>query len=298
MLLTSLVLAIAFATLATWALSGRVGSSHSPPDPEASRRQLSRLFRDFLFISFAITYALLGRKQRPAFLTAAGFLPARRALGAYAAGFLSGALPVIAVIAVLVALGARVFALRMTGVSLAWLLVKYVLAGVVLVVLEEGVFRGLILGDLFRGFGARIAVVFGSLLFAVSHFLGVSKEWRLMPDPSPSGMDVALATFGGLSRIASDWPQLVGLFLFGVILSILRLRTGTLYLGMGVHAGGFWVKQVDQAFVSPVPLEGWRRFFLGTEQYLDGVLGWTALLVTLVVAMRIRLREAAGRADS
>ena len=87
-----------------------------------------------------------------------------------------------------------------------------------------------------------------------------------------------------------EWPELVGLFLVGVILSILRVRSGALYLGMGVHAGWYWVRSIDRYFVREVDsvVEA-NRTWLGTSQYMDGVVGWLALLATLGLAATLKL---------
>jgi membrane protease YdiL (CAAX protease family) len=285
-LVASLLIGLMAGVLAV--VIARIWKTGSAERIESVRLALARVFRVVLMLAFIASYALL-RRDRRAIAWIAGFLPARGALRSYGAGFLAGAVPVVALIALLTALGARVIDVRATAGSVVWLVLKYVLAGVVLVILEEGLFRGLIQHDLTRAFGARIAVVAGSLFFAVTHFLGVTKAWRLVPDPAPSGFDVAGAVFAGLERMARDWPQLVGLFLAGLILATLRLRTGTLWLAMGVHAGWYWVLQVDQGFVTHVDLDPVRRFWLGSEKYLDGVVGWVALLATLVLALKLRL---------
>lgn len=291
-ILASLLLAVVASILVTsawsaWHARGRLG----PDSIATSRVALARVARLTLFLAFAGAYALLGRKTRPPFLRATGFAPANRAICSYAAGFLAGAVPVVALIVALVALGERTRDVPPSDGSLAWHLTKYVLAGVILVIAEEGLFRGLLLGDFVRASDARTGVIACSVFFAASHFLGVSKAWREVPIPDPGGIDVIVATFAGLGRMGHDWPQLVGLVLVGLILAILRLRTGTLYLGMGIHAGWFWVKQVDHRFVASVDsAPGFRSIWVGSEQYLDGVVGWVALLATLALALKLRLR--------
>jgi len=266
------------------------------PGPEtavsAARLDAARFARQALFLSFAIACVLIRPSSRPPFLVATGFVPARGAMRSYAAGFLAGAVPIIALIVVLVLLGARRVELRASVGMLAWYTLKFVLLGIVLVVLEEGVFRGLVLGDLARSFGVRIGVVVASAFFAATHFLGVSDAWRAVPDPNPGAFEVVTAVLTGLERMVREWPELVGLFLVGLILSILRVRSGALYLGMGVHAGWFWVRSIDRYFVREVEsvVEA-HRTWLGTSQYLDGIVGWLALLATLGLAATLRLTE-------
>lgn len=254
---------------------------------ESARIAQARAFRVVLMLAFTATYAL-SRPDRRSLLGTAGFLPGRAALRSYGAGFLAGAVSVIVVVVLLTASGARILDVRAGGGGIAWLAVKYVLTGLVLVVIEEGLFRGLLQHDIRRSFGTGAAVIAGSLFFAITHFLGVTKAWRLLPDAAPSGFDIAAATLLGIERAARDWPQLVGLFFTGVVLAILRLATGTLWLAMGVHAGWYWVVQIDQVFVQHVDLQPWPRFWLGSEKYLDGVVGWIALAGTIPLALALR----------
>ena len=111
------------------------------------------------------------------------------------------------------------------------------------------------------------------------------------PEPA-APVEVVLALFAGLERMFREWPELLGLFLTGAVLSMIRLRTGQLYLGIGIHAGWYWIKQVDRAFVQEVEtvIES-HRLLLGSSQYLDGIVGWIALLGTLAFAMQITSRH-------
>lgn len=256
-------------------------------DVAARRVGLARFARSTLFFGFATSWWFLLRRARPPFLEATGFVPAKRAGASYAAGFVAGILPVVALIAVLLALGARTFEVRASAGKIAWLAARSVGLGLFLAVIEEGLFRGLLQGDLTRAFGSRVAVIAGSAFFAVTHFLAVPEAWRALPDPAPGAPEVVGAVFGGLERMLREWPELVGLFLVGVILAVLRLRSGALWLGMGVHAGWYWIKTMDRWFVRDVDavIEA-NRMVLGTSQYLDGVVGWLALLATLALTIR------------
>ena len=183
-LLGCVVCAIAAGFVLTWIRSWIVN-----PGPEtavsAARVDAARFARQALFFSFAIACVFIRPHGRPPFLVATGFVPAKRAIRSYAAGFLAGAIPIIALIVVLVLLGARRVELRASVGKLAWYTLKFVLLGIGLVVLEEAVFRGLVLGDLARAFGVRTGVVVASAFFAATHFLGVSDAWRAVPDPNP-----------------------------------------------------------------------------------------------------------------
>jgi uncharacterized protein len=261
----------------------------------ALRTAAGRLARMAFFLGFVAACALVARKRRPPLLRACGLAPVDRPARSYGVGFVAGVIPVLLVIGLLLAVGARTFELRGSAGTLAWTCTKYLLLGFPLVLLEEGLFRGLLLGDFVRAIGARAAIVVTSFFFAITHFLGTTDAWRGTPGPIQSGVDVMFAVFGGLPRAWAEWPELVGLFLAGVVLSIVRLRTGHVWVGMGIHAGWYWIKQVDRNFVRDVEeVVVPNQFWLGSEQYLDGLLGWAALVATLFVALRIEVRGEAS----
>jgi membrane protease YdiL (CAAX protease family) len=287
----ALAVAAALILTALWAwILPSLPAAAPASDVAARRTALARFARSALFFVFAAFYWFFLRRARPPFLEATGFVPAKGAGASYSIGFVAGVLPVVALIAVLVALGARSFEIRASAGTIAWLAARAVALGFGLVLVEEGLFRGLVQGDLARAFGARVGLIAGAAFFAGTHFLGAPEAWRALPDPAPGAPEVVAAVFGGFERLLREWPEFVGLFLVGVVLAILRLRSGALWLGMGVHAGWYWIKTIDRWFVRDVDAAiDANRLVLGTSQYLDGVVGWLALLATLVLALTIRL---------
>jgi uncharacterized protein len=286
MLLASMGLAVVATLALTAAWAWAEGAAKAA---EGDRAGVARFARTALFLAFGAAYAFLLRRARPPIVEALGFGDLRRAPAFYAAGFVAGILPVVALVCVLLLLGARTFEVRVSGAKLAWFALKFVLLGIPLVLLEESVFRGLLLGDLVRAFGKTAGVIGSSALFAATHFLGASGDWRALPGPV-TATDVVVAVFAGMERMFREWPELVGLFLAGAALATLRLRSGALWLGMGVHAGWYWIRRMDRWFVRDVDaVIDAHRTWLGTSQYLDGVIGWFALIATLLLTLTIRL---------
>lgn len=110
-------------------------------------------------------------------------------------------------------------------------------AGVV-AVLEEFLFRGVLLGLAVRALGRWPAALAVSVAFAAVHFL------------KPGKKDVAEVTWGsGFAQIAAVWDGLpsalqlgfgfLSLVLAGLILAGAALRTQSLWLPIGLHAG--WI---------------------------------------------------------
>jgi membrane protease YdiL (CAAX protease family) len=129
-----------------------------------------------------------------------------------------------------------------------------------LAVMEEAVFRGVILEQLLRALsttaaGMSAAVVLSAALFSSLHFIRPQK------------------------RVIGPW---IGLFGLGLALGWLYIAGGhTLWLPIALHAGGVWYIQTSRPFVT-YEGPGW---LVGYRSYpICGVLGMTFMSVTTVWA--------------
>jgi membrane protease YdiL (CAAX protease family) len=134
---------------------------------------------------------------------------------------------------------------------------------VVVSIVEEFLFRGVALGLAARSFGRWAAAVAVSLLFAAAHFLKPVKE--------PDAVVYWWTGFAQLPRILEAAPPPVlfafgfaSLFVAGMVLALAALRTRSLWLPIGIHAGwilgqqGFqWLaRPVEKSFASFLPWAG------------------------------------------
>ena len=120
-----------------------------------------------------------------------------------------------------------------------WLrhLANAIIAGLVVAVIEETLFRGVLFGLLRRDLPWHWAAVLGSLFFAAMHFL----------DQKPELENISWTSgFSALPRMLHDfgsdpyWPaKFANLTLAGSILCAIWQRTGNLYCSIGLHAG--WI---------------------------------------------------------
>jgi uncharacterized protein len=151
-----------------------------------------------------------------------------------AIGFLISALPVLCCGVFLVALGN--YTMR---THVAWNAVAAVaLTAAVVPFVEETLFRGLFLGVLLRSNRPLTAALLSSGIFSIVHFL-----------KAPDQTTTSVAWTSGFISLAHSFDQftkpmlvLAGfttLFLIGVILAHARLRTRSLWLPIGLHAG--WI---------------------------------------------------------
>ncbi len=152
------------------------------------------------------------------------------------AGFLIAAIPLLCCGAVLIVL--HIYSLRH---AFLWHKMGTVLfAASIVPILEELLFRGFILGVLLRSFSRLGALILTSALFSIIHFLKA-------PELTTPNESVGW-TSGFVSIAHSFWqfadPVLLAagfltLFVIGCILADARLRTRSLWLAIGLHAG--WI---------------------------------------------------------
>lgn len=152
------------------------------------------------------------------------------------------------------------YSLKNNPPSLAKLLPKILIPAVVASLLEEWLFRGILLG-LWLRFARPLAACIGiSMLFAFLHFLK-PPEGTLIADPEHplSGFELLgkiLLHFTEPMFFITDFATLLAI---GLILAWARVRTGALWFSIGLHAG--WImsfkafnilyKQVPEHFLSP-----------------------------------------------
>ena len=150
------------------------------------------------------------------------------------AGFLLAAIPLFCCGALLLALHMYSLRLAITWVALA----KIIGTSVIVPAIEETFFRGWTLGILLRSNRKYMAIFVTSALFSIVHFL-----------KAPMRTSTIVTWSSGFNSIAHSFsqfanPMLVAagfttLFLIGWILADARMRTRSLWLAIGLHAG--WI---------------------------------------------------------
>jgi membrane protease YdiL (CAAX protease family) len=146
------------------------------------------------------------------------------------------------------------------------------LSGVAVALIEETFVRGAMFTAIQRESGTRMAIILTSILYAASHFFG---KVRIPPDQVTawSGVDLLTSTLHAFSAplaIADAFLCLTGV---GVVLAVVRARTGNIAATLGLHGGWVWVMLVEHEVAHPVDASP-LRFLL--SQY-DGFVGWLVL---------------------
>jgi membrane protease YdiL (CAAX protease family) len=171
-----------------------------------------------------------------------------------------------------------------------------VLTGVLIGPIEEFVFRGVLFGWL-RDRVCRGRVLPGmvatSALYALLHFLDVRRPAIGSTPGFADGLRLVAAPFQAFGHWDTLWPAAVGLFLFGLVLNTLAVRTASLYASIGLHTGCVVFLRI---VVYMVTFEQADVFWWGTRKIYDGVAGWMAI-VLIGAALTMTLAPPSGTTE-
>jgi membrane protease YdiL (CAAX protease family) len=175
-----------------------------------------------------------------------------------AAGFLLGVSLAAVVYAVAIVAGWATLRFAAPSAHLAASLAGYAILYGAIAFSEELVFRGTLLGLLGRWTGPWLAVVLSSVLFAAVHVAA-----------------------------SITWARLLGVFLFGLLLALLRLRTRSLWPAIAAHWSFHFLSFALVLGLPPVGVSLTGPIaVVGTPDQLDaGLLGVAAVAIAVAVAL-------------
>jgi membrane protease YdiL (CAAX protease family) len=163
--------------------------------------------------------------------------------------------------------------------------------GLIVAIIEETVFRGVLFAALRKTAGTVSAVIISSFYFALLHFLRSDLKPASADAEWSTGFRIVADAFGHLPAL--DPSSFLALFLAGVFLAWIRAAfpAGLGYC-IGIHAGWVCIIKTTKAATNGVP-GGYWSFLTGSY---DGVIGyltvaWMSVLILLLV---IRIRRRSG----
>lgn len=181
-------------------------------------------------------------------------------------GFIVGFAILAPVIALLIYLDIRVLA-NDAHINLTFIF-KALAAGVIVALIEETLFRGLFFKLSENWHGGYTAVVISSLFYAILHFIKPAEHIDQALLSFISGFEVIINAFKGTSFMSAD--DFFALFVVGVLLALVRLRTQTLAVCIGLHASWVFLIKLTKELTDSSDSSN-LAFFTG--QY-DGIVGW------------------------
>jgi membrane protease YdiL (CAAX protease family) len=228
-----------------------------------------------LLVGFLLVARRLGLADRKSLGYGA---PRREFLREWGLGLVLGVVTMLGIVGIMAVLGLLEW--RSDAVFGAAALAKLVgarlLSGLAVALIEETFIRGAMFTAIQRESGTRTAVILTSILFAASHFFG---KIRIPADQVTawSGVDLLTGTLHAFSDplgIADAFLCLAGV---GVVLAVVRAKTGNIAASLGLHAGWVWVMLVAHELTKADDTSPLRPLL----SQFDGFVGWLVLLWTI-----------------
>lgn len=156
----------------------------------------------------------------------------------FARGFLGGVLILLVLDGCLILLGIYELDPRVdrTAMHLVWVIIKALLTGVLVGLVEEVIFRGALFGGLKKQSNVTVAMLVTSLVYAAVHFL----KFRAVPAEVDIGWftgveQIPVALFRFSNPVTID--SFITLFILGFLFALIRVRSKSIIPCIGLHAG-------------------------------------------------------------
>lgn len=257
----------------------------------AGRAKPDRFFSRALLISaLALLPALIRRvKKIPAKEDAERFalrkLTWPQRIIHLASGLLTGALCLGALAVVLALAGAAVP--KDVTVSAGEFFSKAFLPALGAGVIEELVFRGLLLGLWLRACSLRTACIGSALMFSFMHFLSPPDGMEIAdPRAWHAGFEILGSTIGHFTNPAFFVTEFATLTLLGLLLAYCRIRTFSLWLSIGIHAGLVFALKTFSMTMALDPKSPLNPWLIG-DDLKSGILPLAALGVCFASCIAI-----------
>lgn len=195
-------------------------------------------------------------------------------------GLLLGAVSMLPVLATMVLLDMRDLRPEFAPTAGHWvkLALTGIVTGLVVALIEESFLRGAMMTAIARESGFLKAILLTSLVYAATHFIG---KFRIPPEDVSwrSGIDMLAGTFASFACFGGILDAFLCLAGVGILLGMVRQRTGNIAACIGLHAG--WVAVIfmvrETSMRNPAGPVTWLL-----SDY-DGFIGWMVLAWIVVL---------------
>jgi uncharacterized protein len=251
--------------------------------PGAERYPFSRIFNRTFMFSGIVLFFLCRRLLGIGNLSELGFV----SLGEGGGDLLRGwSLAVASFAALLLAMSVAEIFEPYFRLSFSRSLSRFfsaLLSGAFTGLLEEIFFRGILFKGLLQDGRLFRAFVLSSLFYSALHFVRPGEAYVVDGLDPLAGFRHLFYTFTPFLEGLKILPGMFGLFLLGVLLSYAFLRTGNLYLAIGLHAGWIFGLKSVRVFGDYTRDDlGW--LFGSTDpKIVSGVATWIGIACILVL---------------
>lgn len=262
---------------------GRESESFSPSFSDI----FNRLFMVLAITLFFPLRHTLGVRS----LSDLGLQRLQRAYRDLFSGFFLTLFSVVALAAVMSLGGIFTFYFRLSlGASLERIATAF-LSAVAAGLLEEIFFRGIVFKALLEDWKPSIAFVIASFFYSALHFVKpVEKIILSGPDAWAGFRHLGYAFMPFLDPVTL-FPGLFGLFLIGIVLAYAFVRTGSIYLSVGLHAGWIFGLKTIRVYGDYRRQDlGWL-FGSSEPKLVTGVAAWIGIAVVGIIVHLITRRR-------
>jgi len=190
-------------------------------------------------------------------------------------GLALGVITMLTIVVIMTFLGLLDWAdaATVTAGGLAQIILARLLSGLAVAFIEETFLRGAMFTAINRESGTRAAILLTAIIYSATHFFA---SYHIAPEQvsSSSGLTLLAGTLHPFSAPLTIADAFLCLFAVGVVLAMIRARTGNIAACLGLHAGWVWVMLVTHELTKPIrdqPLS-----FLLSQ--FDGFVGWLVLV--------------------
>lgn len=207
-------------------------------------------------------------------LTALGYsITTVRFIQTIALGLCGGLTILLFLVTLLMCFNVRYFTPEVNLMRLPQIISGGLLTGLSVAILEESFFRGALFTTIRQTNPNNVSAIFwSSLLYATLHFF---KPQVILTQP--------ITTYAALHSIVLAVPALLqfknldsltALFCAGILLALIRERTGHLGWTIGIHAGWILIIRITQVYTD-VNFNSHWSILIGSY---DGIIGWLAAI--------------------
>ncbi len=167
-------------------------------------------------------------------------------------------------------------------------ILKYGFIGCLIGFMEEIFFRGYLLQSFQENMSLPKAVCVCSLIYSMLHFFKADVFVSTGFQPFVGFTTMAQFFKPIFFEFVNNLPAIIGLFLVGVVLSYAFIKTKSLYLSIGLHAGMVLMMKADSLFL--VRVREKLDWLFGGSGLVTGTLVWSLLIFILFVIKKIYSR--------
>jgi len=165
--------------------------------------------------------------------------------------------------------------------TVLYALLSGLLSGILVAFIEESFFRGAMQYQMRRNTPFLATVFMTNLLYAAVHFTRPPIPAESMIIDWNNGWEMLAGMFHQFENFAGIADSYVALFAAGLLLSLVRERSGNIALCIGIHAGWVLIIKLTREVTSAATNTP-AAMLIGSY---DGIIGWAATAVLVLVTL-------------